>query len=53
MAKEDQLGKNIRLVSGNVANRILPVKIHDLDPEDKIIFENELGGVLQGHRVYI
>ena len=45
MAKEDQFGRDIRLASGNVASRILPVKIHDLDPEDKTLLENELGGV--------
>jgi len=48
IAKEDQLGRDIRLTSGNVASRILPVTIHDLDEEDKILLENELGGVLRG-----
>ena len=48
LAKEDQFGRDIRLTSGNVASRILPVKIHDLDPEDKTLLENELGGVLRG-----
>ena len=33
--------------SGNVASRILPVKIHDLDPEDKTLLENEIGGFLR------
>jgi adenylate cyclase len=47
LAKEDQFGRDIRLASGNVANRILPVKIHDLDPEDKRLLETELGGVLR------
>jgi TolB-like protein/tetratricopeptide (TPR) repeat protein len=47
MAKEDQYGRDIRLTSGNVASRILPVKIHDLDAEDKALLENELGGVLR------
>jgi TolB-like protein/Flp pilus assembly protein TadD len=47
MAKEDQFGRDIRLAGGNVASRILPVKIHDLDPEDKTLLENELGGVLR------
>ena len=47
MAKEDQFGRDIKLLSGNVASRILPVKIHDLDPEDKTLLENELGGVLR------
>ncbi|MCX6254465.1 MAG: hypothetical protein NTV31_08325 [Bacteroidia bacterium] len=47
LAKEDQFGREIRLASGNVASRILPVKIHDLDAEDKTLLENELGGVLR------
>jgi TolB-like protein len=48
LAKEDQIGRNIRLSGGNVASRILPVRIHDLDPEDKMLLETELGGVLRG-----
>ena len=47
LAKEDQFGRDIRLGSGNVTSRILPVKIHDLDAEDKMLLENELGGVLR------
>jgi len=47
MTKEDQFGRDIRLAGGNVASRILPVKIHELDPEDKMLLENELGGVLR------
>jgi TolB-like protein len=47
MAKEDQFGRDIRLAGGNVASRILPIKIHDLDAEDKALLENELGGVLR------
>ena len=47
MAKEDQFGRDIKLGNGNVASRILPVKIHDLDAEDKALLENELGGVLR------
>ena len=47
LAKEDKYGRDIRLSSGNVASRILPVKIHDLDPDDKTLLENELGGVLR------
>lgn len=46
-AKADQLGRDIRLGSGNVASRILPIKIHDLDSEDKDLLERELGGVLR------
>jgi TolB-like protein/Tfp pilus assembly protein PilF len=47
LAKVDQFGRDIRLASGNVASRILPIKIHDIEPEDKILLENELGGVLR------
>jgi hypothetical protein len=35
------------LPNGNVANRILPVQIHDLYPEDKTLVERELGGILR------
>ncbi len=47
LAKEDLFERDIRLASGNIASRILPVKIHDLDPDDKTLLENELGGVLR------
>jgi eukaryotic-like serine/threonine-protein kinase len=47
LAKADQIGRDIKLPSGNVTSRILPIKIHDLDPEDKALLENELEGVLR------
>jgi TolB-like protein len=47
LAKEDQFGRDIKLSNGNVASRILPVKIHDLDADDKTLLEKELGGVLR------
>jgi adenylate cyclase len=47
MAKEDQYGRDVILHGGNVASRILPVKINELDPEDQALLENELGGVLR------
>jgi adenylate cyclase len=47
MALEDSLGRDIKLNNGNVASRILPVKIHDLDHEDTALLEDELGGVLR------
>ena len=47
LAKEDLFGRDISLAGGNVASRILPVRIHDLDREDKAILENELGAVLR------
>ncbi len=46
-AKEDQFGRDIKLGNGNVASRILPIKIHDLDSPDKMLVENELGSVLR------
>jgi TolB-like protein/predicted metal-dependent HD superfamily phosphohydrolase/Tfp pilus assembly protein PilF len=47
LAKEDQFGRDIKLSNGNVASRILPVKIHDLDADDQAILEKELGGALR------
>ncbi|MDP4224027.1 MAG: hypothetical protein Q8868_12020 [Bacteroidota bacterium] len=43
MAKEDQYGRDIKLASGNVCSRIIPVKIHDLDATDTELLENEMG----------
>ena len=43
LAKDDQIGRDIKLSNGNVTSRILPVRIHDLDAEDKLLLENELG----------
>jgi TolB-like protein len=47
LAKEDAFGRDVRVSGGNVASRILPVKIHDIDAEDKALLENELGGTLR------
>lgn len=47
LAKEDRLGRDVKLNNGNVASRILPVKIHELDEEDKATIENEIGGALR------
>ena len=46
-ASQDQFGIKVKLPNGNVANRIIPVQIHDLCPEDKSLFEKEIGGVLR------
>ena len=45
--KEDQFGRDVKLGNGNVASRILAIKIHNLDAEDKATIENEIGGVLR------
>ncbi len=47
MADNDRFGKDVRLRSGNVASRILPVRIHDLDQEDIELFEKQTGSVLR------
>ncbi len=47
MASADRLGLKVTLHSGNVASRILPVRIHDLDIEDHKLIESETGGVLR------
>ena len=47
MADNDRFGKDIRLRNGNVASRILPVRIHDLDLEDIELFEKQTGSVLR------
>lgn len=47
MVENDPPGKDVKLRSGNVASRILPVRIHDLEPEDVRLFEKETGNVLR------
>src|SRR5579872_6820387 len=47
ISKEDQFGRDVKLSSGNVASRILSIKIHDLDGDDKAIIEKEIHGVLR------
>lgn len=47
LLKTDDLGKDIKLINGNVTSRILPIRIHDLETEDKALIEAELGAVLR------
>lgn len=47
LAKVDAIGRDVRVTGGNVTSRILPIKIHDIDYEDKALVENELGGALR------
>lgn len=47
MANADPLGRDIKLRNGNIASRILPVAIHDLEAEDKALIENELQAKLR------
>ena len=46
-ASHDQFGLKIKLLNGNVANRVLPIQIHDLNSDDKMLVEKELGGYLR------
>jgi tetratricopeptide (TPR) repeat protein len=46
-SREDSLGRDIKLRNGNYASRILPIRIHDLEPEDVKLFEKETGSVLR------
>ena len=45
---KDQFGLKVKLPNGNVASRVLPVRIHDLDTADIKECESVLGGVLRG-----
>ena len=45
---KDQFGLKVKLPNGNVASRVLPVRIHDLDNADIKLCESVLGGVLRG-----
>jgi hypothetical protein len=47
-ASTDQFGLKVKLPNGNVASRVLPVRIHDLDVADIKECESVLGGVLRG-----
>jgi TolB-like protein/Flp pilus assembly protein TadD len=47
-ASQDQFGLKVKLPNGNVANRVLPVRIHDLDNDDIKLCESVLGGVIRG-----
>ena len=48
LASKDQFGLKIKLPNGNVANRILPVRIHELDADDIKLCESFTGGFLRG-----
>jgi TolB-like protein/tetratricopeptide (TPR) repeat protein len=42
-AVSDSLGLKVKVANGNIASRILPVRIHDLDAADAKLFEQETG----------
>jgi len=47
MAGVDQFGGDVKLQNGNVATRILPIRIHELDAEDVKLFEKETGSAMR------
>ena len=47
-ASKDQFGLKLKLANGNVASRVLPVQIHDLDTDDKKLCDAILGGFIRG-----
>jgi tetratricopeptide (TPR) repeat protein len=47
-ASGDRFGLKIKLPNGNVASRVLPVRIHELDISDIKLCESVLGGVIRG-----
>lgn len=46
-ASADKFGFKIKLPNGNFANRVLPIRIHDLDVADVKLFESVVGGFLR------
>jgi len=47
-SSNDRYGLKVTLPNGNVMNRVLPIRIHDLDITDIKLCESVLGGVLRG-----
>jgi hypothetical protein len=47
-ASNDRYGLKVKLPNNNVASRVLPVRIHDLDIDDIKLCESVLGGNLRG-----
>lgn len=46
-ATHDGIGLKVKLNNGNVSSRILPIRIHELEPDDHKLFEAEAGSVLR------
>ncbi|HBE39645.1 MAG TPA: hypothetical protein DDW27_00255 [Bacteroidales bacterium] len=47
-ASRDRFGLKVTLRNRNVATRVLPVRIHELDMNDTKLCEETLGGILRG-----
>jgi eukaryotic-like serine/threonine-protein kinase len=48
LASKDSFGLKVKLANGNIANRVLPVRIYALDQEDIKLCESAIGGYLRG-----
>jgi Tol biopolymer transport system component len=47
LATEDKLGLKTKVGGGNTASRVLPVRIHEMDAQDKKLFEEATGGIMR------
>jgi len=47
MASRDRFGLKVKLSNGNIASRVLPIRIYDLDPSDSALFESITGGMIR------
>jgi TolB-like protein/Tfp pilus assembly protein PilF len=48
LASQDKFGLKVKVPGGNVASRVLPVRIYDLDISDIKLCESVLGGAIRG-----
>jgi tetratricopeptide (TPR) repeat protein/TolB-like protein len=48
LASQDKFGMKIKVANGNVSNRVLPIRIYELNNEDIKLCESVLGSVLRG-----
>ncbi len=46
-AKNDAIGSKVKVAGGNVAHRVLPVRIHELKSEDINLYEFEIAGKMR------
>src|SRR5688572_8549712 len=45
--KSDGIGSNVKLPTGNMVSRVIPVKIHEIDTDDIKLLESELSGSMR------
>ena len=48
LASQDQFNLKVTLPNGNVSNRVLPIRINDMNFSDNKLCESILGGILRG-----